>query len=131
MARTLQALVDKVAVKLDVIGLGQTLADEDSSNFADDILSALKELSSREVIDISDTNVIDDDVFLALSEYLAARLSDDYGKPAADQTTLRMLEDKLKDIVAPVATQKTLKTERILRQGNYGYFRGYNPVTGE
>lgn len=131
MARTLAALIDKVAVKLDVIGLGNTLADEDSSALSDDITSALKELSVREVCDISDTDNIGDDIFLALAEYLTARLADDYGKPAVDQTSLRMLEDKLKDIVAPVATRKTLKTDPMLRHGSRRGYGFYNPTTGE
>jgi hypothetical protein len=130
MSRTKQELIDNLLLDLNVIGLGQTASAEESDFVSANITSALAELNARDVVNVLDEDAIDDAVFQPLNDLLMARLGPSFGRPGADQPTLLLLEDRIKEVTRHSGTRATLGTERMLRQGNRGPYRGFNPVTG-
>lgn|SRR5262245_32678266 len=130
MARSKQELADNVLVDLNVIGLGQTAAAEESDFVAANITATFAELNARNVVNVLDDDAIDDALFQPLNDLLVARLGASFGRPAADAATLALLEDRIKAVVRHSGTRATLSTERVLRHGNRP-FRGFNFIAGQ
>ncbi len=130
MSRTKQELIDNLLLDLNVIGLGQTASAEESDFVSANVTAAFAELNARNVVNVLDENAIEDAVFQPLNDLLVARFGPSFGRSAADQASLLLLEDRIKEVTRHSGTRATLGTERILRHGNRGSYRGFNPVTG-
>jgi len=130
MPRTKQELIDNLLLDLNVVGLGQTASNEESDFVSSNINSTLAELNARDVVNVLDEDAIEDAVFQPLNDLMVARLGPSFGRPPADQPTLLLLEDRIKEVTRHSGTRATLGTDRLLRQGNRGPHRGFNPVTG-
>jgi hypothetical protein len=117
MARTSDQLIERVLLDLNVIGHGQTAADEDAAFVSDVAATTFAELNARDVVNISDADAIDDALFEPLVEYLVAKLGPSYGRPVTGATDLLLIEDRIKDVTRPAGTRGTLATDPVLRHG--------------
>lgn len=129
MSRTQDQLVNRVLLDMTVIGLGQTASDEVYEDVSGRCETIVAELNSRDVVNI-DLEQIDDGLFEPLIEYIIAKAGPGYGRGELDPVHLAMIEDRIKEVVRPVAARKTLSTDPILRQGIPRIFRGTNFTNG-
>jgi len=130
MPRTKQELIDNVLVDLNIVGLGQTAAAEESDFVSANITATFAELNARNVVSILDEDAIDEALFQPLNDLLVARIGASFGRPPADTAAIALLEDRIKAVVRHTGTRATLATERVLRHGNRP-FRGFNFITGQ
>ena len=123
MPRTSDQLIERVLLDLNVIGHGQTAADEDAQFVSGVAATTFAELNARDVANLSVADTIDDALFEPIVEYLVAKLGPSYGRPATGATDLLLIEDRIKDVTRPAGTRGTLATDPLLRHGVWPHGR--------
>lgn len=114
MPYTSTQLVNTVALDLNVIGVGETLAAEDEDLLARRCKALVADLQQREVLYLPDLDQITDGLFEPLVAALALRLGPGYGRPPAGALELEAAEDRIKSASRPVAARRTLQIDPML-----------------
>ena len=107
--KTRVELVTRAAEKLQVIGTGQSLEDEDEDKIDAIVPALFAELSARDVYSVDDDDEIELSAFEWLAELLADLAAPDFGLPR-DPNKLLFAESRLKSITASRATYEPMKS---------------------
>lgn len=129
MSKTRSELVNRIAVDLDLVGAGQDAEAEDFADIDSRLDTHIATLNSRDIVNVSDLDEIQDELFEPIVEWFVLKLGTGYGKPAADPVAVEMVEDTLKEVCRARAARRTLSTDPMYRAGSRG--AAFNFKTGQ
>jgi hypothetical protein len=116
--RTARDLVNRVLADLNVVGAGQDAEAEDFADVSARIDTIVAELNGRDVMNVTDTDAIPDELFEPLVEYLVLKAGPGYGRPLPPQSALDAIEDRMREVSRAAAPRRVLGTDGMLRAGN-------------
>jgi hypothetical protein len=107
-----------VALDLNVIGVGETLAAEDEDLLARRCKALVADLQHRAVVYLPDPEQIADGLLEPLAAVLVMRLGPGYGRPPANALDIEAAEDRIKSAARPAAARRTLQIDPALLGDN-------------
>jgi hypothetical protein len=131
-------LIFQTLDNLGVLAAGQTPSSEDVSKIDKIIDASLADLTAREVVYVADAGLegptggdIDPAVYLWLAAILAENASSSFGTGGdpALAAKAQAAEERLRVIGRPARTRRLLRTDHVLRRGNWPYARGNGNFT--
>ncbi len=114
MPYTSTQLVNTVALDLNVIGVGETLAAEDEEMLARRCKALVADMQNRAVLYLPELEQIVDGLFEPLVAVLVMRLGPGYGRPPAAGLEIEAAEDRIKSAARPAAARRTLQIDPML-----------------
>ncbi|HZP76583.1 MAG TPA: hypothetical protein VFB45_10605 [Pseudolabrys sp.] len=129
-SKTSRDLVNRVLADLNVVGAGQDAEVEDFSDVESRVGTVVAELNSRDIMNLTDTDAIPDDLFEPLVEYLVLKAGPGYGRPLAPQAALDEIENRMREVSRATSPRRVLGTDGVLRAGNrrtraFNFARGF------
>ena len=111
MSKTRSDLIYRALRNLGVLPQGQTPASEEYQSVSDVLDSLVVELRERDVVLISDIDVLDDKFFLPMGMILANAVKDEFGAGADQMLEAKaaQVEGKLRRLEAQSYTRKPLE----------------------
>jgi len=128
MSKTQTDIVNRVALDLNVMGLGQGIEAEVEADIRTRVATVLAELNARLGLYIPDLDDTPDEVFETFCDYIKKRIGDGYGRPAATEMELLAVEARIKQILRPPGSRKSLTIDPALTgypRGRFNFNRGY------
>lgn len=124
MSKTQAELVLAIAENLGVVAAGQGVSAEDNEVIVRRLQPKVEELNARAICYITDTDDVDDAIFLPFASVMAAELAGAFGivgsqKQALDAAAIKG-EAALRDAVRPRGTRQMLNIEPIGTRRWYG-----------
>ena len=119
MAKTQRELINRVLNDLSAIGNGEDAEVEDFQDIEQRLETLVAELNVRQILNLSTTTNIPEELFEVLVEYVKAKAGPGYGKPDPDIVTVSGLEDRMREISWPDVGRRTMNTDAVLRQGAF------------
>jgi hypothetical protein len=107
MSKSRSELVNRIAVDLDLVGAGQDAEAEDFADIDSRLDTHIATLNAREIVNVSDLDEVQDELFEPIVEWFVLKLGSGFGKPAADPVAVEIVEDTLKEVcrLAPRAAR--------------------------
>lgn len=107
MSKTTPDLVAKALSNLGVLAAGQSVTAEDSVQLTDLIPPVLAELEGEGVVNVPDTDEIEDAIFLPLARILAEKAAPEYGR-ATDEQVIMLAKAQIRKVTYGRPTREPL-----------------------
>ncbi len=116
MSKTRVQLKNQALTNLNVISVGQEAEDDEMQVVEDLVDPLIADLNLRGIVYVSDSDTIDDGVFLPLAELLANEASTAFGQPK-NPAKQELCEERLRVVTRrEPPPNNLLKFDRALRQ---------------